>query len=194
MRPILDAVCFSCGGFKNQPLGSCPHCKKQPTDTEEKIVSFALSKDCLKPYNLQKGSAYIKKKGRLPSFHENVRRKAAQLMENFLEVTTHDSDDLDLSDSFFDLDTSPTSSNETITVHAIGKPEGVDINRRGSPSNKSTYHVLKWEVGKDISTDEYQANQDGTGEIYIWFRWLGESWSWKCVSRAEFEQLRSVEG
>ena len=116
-------------------------------------------------------------------------------MESFLEVANEDSDELDLSDSFFDMDSSiENNPPELVTVHAIGKPADVDVSRRGSPTNKSTYHVLKWEVGKDIAADEYQANQDGTGEIYIWYRWLGESWSWKCVSRMEFEQLKSVEG
>ena len=191
----MDAVCYSCGGFKNQPLGSCPHCKRQPTSVEEKTASLALSTECLKPHHLQKGSAYIKKKGRLPNFHESVQQKAAQLLENYLEVIDHaDSDELDLSDSFFDMDNSATSPIEVVTVHAIGKPEGVDLSRRGTPTSKSTYHVLKWEVGNEISTDEYRANQDGNGEVYIWYRWLGESWSWKCVSRAEFEQLKSVEG
>lgn len=176
-------------------MDCCPHCRKKPNSRKEKIASFALSSQSLKAHHLQKGSAYIKKKERLPTFHESVEKKAAQLVESYFElVTEEDSDDLDLSDSFFDFDGSASIPTEVVTVHAIGKPEGVDLNRRGSSTTKSTYHVLKWEIGKEISDDEYHANHDGTGEIYIWYRWLGDSWSWKCVTREEFEQIKSLEG
>jgi hypothetical protein len=174
---------------------SCPHCQKKPTSQQEKKASFALSDQCLKPHHLQHGSAYIKEKGRLPKFHSSVEKKAAQLVASYLEVMADaDSDELDLSDSFFDFDASVSNPPEIITVHAIGKPEGVDLGRRGSPSNKSTYHVLQWEVDKDISAEEFQANLDATGDLFIWYRWMGDSWNWNCVTRPEFEQLRSVEG
>jgi hypothetical protein len=155
---------------------SCPNCQKKPSSQQEKKASFALSTQCLKTHHLQKGSDYIKKKGRLPKFHASVEKKAAQLVESYLQVMTdEDSDELDLSDSFFELDSSVSSPPEIITVHAIGKPEGVDLSRRGSATNKSTYHVLQWEVGKDISAEEFQANLDATGDLFIWYRWMGDS-------------------
>ena len=65
---------------------ACPGCKRKPSFREDKIASFALSIQCLKEHNLKKGSDYIKKKKKLPNFHESVRRKATQMVESFIEV------------------------------------------------------------------------------------------------------------
>ena len=191
----MDAVCFKCGESKKEPLAKCLQCAAKPTRREDKIASIALSIQCLKLENLEKGSQYIKKTNRLPSFHESVLKKAIRLVESYIEVVDEndDSDSLDLSDSFFEFSNDQQQKVELVTVHAIGKPENVDVNYRGSSSNKKTYHTLQWEIGNDISVDQANRHMDSPGIIFIWYRWLGDSWVWKCVPREEFEQLRSLE-
>ena len=52
-------------------------------------------------------------------------------------MTDEHSDELDLSDPFFDFDSSVSSPTEFVMVQAIEKPEGVDNSRRGSrPTNR----------------------------------------------------------
>jgi hypothetical protein len=175
------------------PLTKCEFCKQKPGTRVERIASMALSIECLKEHNLKKGSAYIKKTKRLPKFHESIERKAIQLVEAHLEVDEpKEFDSADLSSAFFEFDFSQGSGGEKITVHAIGKPENVSDEHRGD-SKRNTYHTMQWEVGKDISAEIADANVDPAGEIFVWYRWMGKSWTWKCVSRVEFEQLKSVD-
>jgi hypothetical protein len=188
---IVDAVCFSCGERKREPMAACPGCKRKPSFREDKIASFALSIQCLKEHNLKKGSDYIKKKKKLPKFHESVRRKANQMVESFIEVEEDDSD-LDMSSAFFDLEPESAAA-RTVTVHAIGKPPGVALDMHSPHSKQKTYHTLEWEVGKDVPAEEVELHQDVAGELFVWYRWFGNSWTPKFVSRQEFEQLRNVE-
>jgi hypothetical protein len=190
------SVCFHCGGAKLAPLAKCEFCKTKPDKRADQIASMALSSDCLSEKNLKRGSEYIKQTKRLPKFHPDVQKKAMRLVESFIEITPSDgSDSVDLSSSFFDFDFShyPGAGAETITVHAIGKPEHLDNDHHGHRNHARTYHQLTWEIGKDISADQAAAYKDPAGEIFIWYRWMGNSWTWKCVSRIEFEQLKSVE-
>jgi hypothetical protein len=188
---IVNAVCFSCGQPKSEPMVACPSCKRKPNFREDQIASFALSLQCLKEHNLIKGSDYIKKRKQLPKFHESVRRKAAQMVESYIEVDKEDSD-LDMSSAFFDIDL-VADRPKTVTVHAIGKPPNVALDHHSPNSKQKTYHTLEWEVGKDVPAEEVELNQDPSGELYVWYRWFGSAWTPKFVSRQEFEQLRNVE-
>lgn len=192
----MTAVCIACGERKLEPISVCPHCEHKPKSREEKIASFALSDQCLKEHNLEKGSTYIKKTQRLPKFHDSVMRKAIQLVESYVEVEVEagtDSDSFEMSSTFFDFDLS-TDATEFVKVHAIGKPEHVAVDVHGQQSGKqSTYHTLEWEVGKDVTETDANLNRDISGDLYVWYRWFGQRWTAKFVSRAEFEQLRRVE-
>lgn len=190
----MDAICFACGEPKQKPILACPNCKRKPSFREDKIASFALSTECLKQHHLEKGSDYIKRKKKLPKFHESVVQKATQMVESFIEVEPdEDSDSLDMSSAFFDIDLA-SDVQEFVTVHAIGKPPNVALDVHGLNSGKQkTYHTLNWEIGKDVPAEEVKMHRDAAGDLYVWFRWFGTAWTPKFVSRIEFEQLRRVE-
>lgn len=188
------AVCFECGGAKLAPMAKCEFCKKKPSSREDRIASLALSSECLQEHNLKKGSDFIKKHKRRPKFHESLQSKATQLVEAYIEVSpSNNSDSIDLSSSFFDFSFSQNANVETVKVHAIGKPEHLKDDYHGHRNNAKTYHTLQWEIGKDISAEDANAFKDPAGDIFIWYRWMSQNWTWKCVSRIEFEQLKSVE-
>lgn len=190
----MIAVCFHCGGAKLAPMAMCEFCRTKPDKREDRIASMALSSDCLNESNLKKGSDYIKKRKRLPGFHQNVQNKAIQLVESYMEVSTaDDSDSIDLSSSFFDFEFAQKANVETVRVHAIGKPEHLSDDHHGHRNQAKTYHTVTWEIGNEISAEEANAYRDPAGDIFVWYRWMGNAWTWKCVSRAEFEQLKNVE-
>ena len=187
----MVAVCFACGESKNEAMEVCASCGKKPGSRDEKIASFALSDLCLKERNLVKGSEYIKKKRKLPRFHQNVEKKAIQLVESYIDFgTSTDEDSFQLSESFFDF--AGVTSVEKVMVHVIGKAEGVAVTQRGPTSKMKTYHTLEWEVDKDVSQAEVDQHLDA-GALYIWYRWMGEKWQYKFVDKAQFDQLRQVE-
>lgn len=187
----MIAVCFHCGSSKFEPLAKCRSCRFEPVRREAQIASLALSRECLSEKHLKIGSAYIKKTGRIPKFHKAVQHKAAQLVDALVEVPSSDS--IELSSSFFDFEFSKPDGQETVTVHSIGKPEHLDDDYRGQGSHSQTYHTVEWEIGKQVSADQVESCKDLNGDIFIWYRWMGNRWTWKCVTRIEFEQLRSVE-
>ena len=190
----MIAVCFQCGGAKLAPMAKCEFCKTKPDKRADRIASMALSSECLSENNLKKGSEYIKTRKRLPKFHENVQKKAIQLVESYIEVSPSDnSDSIDLPSSFFDFEFTRKANVETVRVHAIGKPEHLSDDHHGHHNHAKTYHTLTWEIGKEITAEDANAYKDSAGDIFIWYRWMGNRWTWKCVSRVEFEQLRSVE-
>ena len=190
----MISVCFHCGEAKLEPMAQCEFCKTKPSNHQDRVSSMALSSDCLSERNLKKGSAYIKKTKRLPRFHKDVENKAKQLVESYIEVSPSDnSDSIDLSSSFFEFDFSQNKNVEFVKVHAIGKPEHLHDDNHGHRNNGKTYHTLQWEVGKEVSAEEANAYKDAAGDLFVWYRWMGNSWTWKCVSRVEFEQLKSVE-
>ena len=174
-------------------MANCPNCNKKPRFREDQIASFALSTQCLKQHHLKKGSAYIKRKKQLPNFHESVQNKATQMVESYIDVDEDDnSDSLEMSSAFFNIDLA-SAEPQFVTVHAIGKPPNAALDAHERLNQQSTYHTLSWEIGKDITEAEFSQNQDISGEVYVWYRWFGSSWTPKYVSRREFEQLRSVE-
>ena len=122
------------------------------------------------------------------------------MIESMLELAPEldeDSDSMEFSSSFFEfVPEDITPLNKRVTVHAIGKPKHIqdddDSLGRLQQNRSNTYHTLEWEVGKEISEEQANMYMDPSGNIFVWYRWLGNKWSWKCVSREEFEQLRKV--
>ena len=154
---------------------------------------MALSTDCIKEKNLNRAIEYIKRKNKPPRFHENVIAKATELLESQPKVNSA-SQSFELSDSFFDFgDRDKGTQPKMLTVHAIGKPERLDPNHRGPISRANTYRVMKWEVGKEITDEMAKTHMDAFGCIYVWFRWLDDRWTWKCVTKSDFDTLRKVQ-
>ena len=58
----MIAVCFQCGSPKSGPMTKCEFCQKKPVHHRDRVVSMALSNDCLSEKNLKIGSEYIKEK------------------------------------------------------------------------------------------------------------------------------------
>ena len=175
-------------------MAKCEFCKTKPSHHDDRVASMALSTECLKEPTLKKGSDFIKRTKRLPKFHQSIENKATQLVESYIEVSpSENSDSIDLSSSFFEFEFAQNENESFITVHAIGKPEHLSDDRQGHRISGKTYHTVQWQIGKDISADDATAYQDADGDIFVWYRWMGNSWIWKCVSRVEFEQLRRVE-
>ena len=183
----MHAVCYKCGEEKKFPLTMCNHCQAIPESSKDRIASMSLSAECLKEKNLIKASNYIKLKKRLPQFHETVTTKATQLAKQNSEADSSSSMSFELSESFFDFKPDPSKSakNETVTVHSIGKPRGIDRIHSGPVSREGTYQMLTWEIGRDISAEEVQMHRDAFGCIYVWYRWMENKWTWKCVTKAD---------
>lgn len=157
---------------------------------------MALSNECLSEKNLKIGSRYIKENKRLPKFHKKVAQKAAQLMESYIEVDDErNSDSIDLSSAFFqfDFEAGEQRRPKFVTVHCIGKPANLSDDEFIQFHKKKTYHTLQWEVGNEITPEQVAVNQDDAGNVYIWYRWINNSWNGKFVPQAEFEQIKSVE-
>ncbi len=189
----MQAICFRCGEEKKFALKMCSHCQALPQDRNDRIVSLSLSIQCLKEKNLIRASKYIKIKKRIPRFHENVTKRATELVE---EETFDPSSSMsiELSESFFDFKSAQKpKENQIVTVHAIGKPAGVNSGHVGPVSRAKTYRVLNWEIGKDISEEEAKVHMDAFGCIYVWYRWMDNAWNWRCVTKSDFESLRKVE-
>lgn len=192
----MIAVCFQCGSPKSGPMTKCEFCQKKPIHHRDRVVSMALSNECLSEKNLKTGSQYIKEKKRIPKFHKKVAQKAAQLMESYIEVDdARNSDSIDLSSAFFQFEFSSAKPGQPqfVTVHSIGKPANLANDEFSQFHKKKTYHTLQWEVGNEITVKQASANQDDDGNVYIWYRWMNDNWNGKFVSKAEFEQIKSVE-
>ena len=117
-------------------------------------------------------------------------------MESYIEVDDgRNSDSIDLSSAFFqfEFDAAENGRPKFVTVHSIGKPAHLSDDEFSQFHKKKTYHTLQWEVGNEITQDQLSANQDDDGDVYIWYRWISNSWQGKFVSKAEFEQIKSVE-
>ena len=187
----MQAVCYKCGEEKKFPLTLCNHCQAVPHDLDDRVASMALSAECLKEKNLIKASNYIKIKKKLPRFHDVVMDKAKALVAKTIDQSTQS---FELSASFFDFNPEQGKKDkQMVTVHSIGKPPGVGDEHCGPVSRDKTYQMLSWEIGKDISAEEVQMHMDAFGCIYVWFRWIDKGWSWKCVTKSEFQNLRKVE-
>lgn len=158
---------------------------------------MCLSDKCLKEKHLVMGSRYIRKNNKLPKFHESVVAKANELISSISDSQGEYSQSFEFSNSFFDFQGLKGGKGETVQVHAIGKPLGEGKDGTAPVSNLgargSTYQVLSWEIGKEITFDEADLHMDDEGNIYVWFRWMGSGWNWKPVSQDEFNRLRALE-
>lgn len=158
---------------------------------------MCLSDKCLSQKNLDVGSKYIRKNSRTPKFHERVLAKAQEFINAIPESSSDMSQSFEFSNSFFDFQGLAGGKGETVRVHAIGRPLQ-DSGGNTPPSNignrQSTYQELVWEIGNEISFDQADLHMDDEGNIYIWYRWIGSSWTWKPVSKEEFSKLRGMEG
>ena len=189
----MTAICFKCGGRKNDPLRMCSSCHALPESEQDRLISLALSSKCLKDKNLLKASEYIQRKKRPPRFSEGVKEKARQLLEASA-VVANNSQSIELSASFFEFDDlREEPKKRMVTVHSIGKPANLSPDHRGPISRDKTYRVFKWEIGTDISEEMAKQYIDALGCIYVWYRWLEDKWVWKCVTKSEFSNLRKVE-
>ena len=188
----MQAVCYKCGGEKNEPMKMCAHCHTLPELFEDQILSMGLSTDCIRAENVQKAGKYIRKKGRPPKLHTKVRAKAKKLVRAYQPQDLSAS--MEMSASFFDMsdlieDESAEEVLELVGVHMIGKPANGEFTQL---SNESTYIESTWTVGIDISEEDFARHVDDGGEIYVWYRWSQEKWQPKFVSKDEFEQLKQL--
>lgn len=158
---------------------------------------MCLSDKCLSEKNLDIGSKYIRKNNKLPKFHEKVHQRATELIDAIPERSSTDqSQSFDFSTSFFDFQGLDGGRGETVCVHSIGKPKD---NKEGPGAvsnlgnNQSTYQVLNWEIGNEVTFDEADLHMDDEGNMYIWYRWIGSDWTWKPVSQEEFFRLKEME-
>lgn len=90
---MIKAICCGCGAEKSAPIKLCNECGAMPTSREDRVVSVCLSSECLKQTNLRIASLYIRKKDRLPGFHEKVKLTAERIVREMPE-------DFQLSQSF----------------------------------------------------------------------------------------------
>ncbi len=56
-----------------------------PTTPESRLIAVCLSSDCLRQDNLRIASLYIRKKDRLPGFHDKVLDKARKIVSEMPE-------------------------------------------------------------------------------------------------------------
>ena len=196
----MKSVCFACGREKVSPLILCERCEVRPISRKDKITSVCLSDHCLKAEKLKVASRYIREKRKLPKFSESLTAKAAQIVDSEPDESDEYTQ-IGFDDSFFDFKGFKDKRPETVKVHAIGKPvKDPDKQQQATvishlDSGKNTYQVLEWELGKDISMDEVDANVDEKGELHIQYTWLGDrGWTWKLVSKAHFQQLKTLDG
>jgi len=196
----IYAICFACGRQKASPLGLCKNCQAKPLSRGDKIDSMSLSNHCLSQNHLEAGSKYIRQYHKLPKINEKVIAKAAKLVEAIPARPDDKNKSFDFSSSFFDFPGltkgNDLSTGETVRVHSIGKPKKFKKGEenRGMLGNKeSTYQLLHWKLGTDISVEEADEKMDGDGDIYIWYRFMGEDWIHKYVSQEEFMRMKSLE-
>ena len=195
---MIRAICFRCGKEKDRALERCKRCQAMPESRRHQIRSLCMSAECLKQENLAKCLEYVKSKKRFPKFHDKVKQQAIQILEQQLQSAKATSQSIELSSSFFDFSDMSHGGNQPekiVLVHVIGRHKeqqdapSLDANR----TQKRTYHQVWWQVGKDISLHDYDTHKDSLGELYVYYRWMNELWTSKCVSKAEFDKLKTLE-
>ena len=171
----------------------------KPISEKDKISSMCLSDRCLKYKSLEKASRYIREKRKLPKFDDKLIAKATKLVEAIPEGD-FDYTEIGLGESFFDFQGFEDRRGEIVKVHAIGKPPQNPDNPDESVADtylgndKSTYQVLEWEIGKDISIDEADMNVNDKGELFIEYTWVsGRGWIWRHVSQVRFRGLQVID-
>ena len=193
----MKAVCFACGHEKRLPLVLCDRCEVKPISHKDKITSVCLSDYCLKSESLLKASHYIREKGTLPTFHQKCVTKATDFVDS-LPTDDEEYTTMGVDDSFFDFQGFKDKKGETVKVHAIGKPAKENVQQATGISHlgtqKNTYQVLEWQVGKEISIDDADMHVDDQGELYIEYTWVADKgWIWKHVSKGHFRQLKMLD-
>ena len=186
----MNAVCYKCGEAKDSALVVCPACQQQPEEPQDQIVSVVLSTRCVHRTKLVGASEFVKRKKRLPKISDKLIRKAMAVLEAEQDGS---SSSVEYPSSFFDFRESSQEDEHSITVHVIGRP---NISKIKSPTGppKKTYHTEEWVLGSDVSREDADRDRDDeTGCLYAWYRLIGGRWTWKLVSRQEFEELKSVE-
>lgn len=192
------ALCFECGSKKSGALKLCKQCHAVPKTQDEKVLSLCLSLECVTQQTLNNCSKYFKKKNKAPRFKAPIVQRATEFLEEQQDgAGTNQS--IEFSSSAFDFpdlsEESVQAIRQTVTAHIIGKgpkQDSGDANASLGKANK-TYHRTQWVVGVDISEEQYETNKDPRGDIYIWYRWLNNKWTWLTVSPAKFDQLKAVE-
>jgi hypothetical protein len=195
----IYAVCFACGKTKASPLVRCKFCEAKPISSRDKINSMAISNHCLNQKHLKAGSDYIRQYHKLPKINEKVIEKATKLVKAIPERPDDRKKSFDFSSSFFNFPglTKGNDRGETVRVHSIGKPKNIKKGEdaRGMLGNKeSTYQLLHWKLGTDISIEDADNNVDDDGDLYIWYRFMGDDWTYKHISKEKFNSLQAMEG
>lgn len=192
----MGALCFECGNRKTGALKLCSRCGAVPKTQDEKVLSLCLSLECVTQKTLLVCQRHFEKKKRAPRFKESIVQRATKCLEEQVESASDNS--IMFSNSVFDfsdLREEKSTPARRVTAHIIGKgpkQHNADANASlGKPHQ--TYHRSSWVVGNDISEEMYESNKGPRGDVYIWYRWLNNQWSWSCIARDKFEQLKAVE-
>lgn len=194
----MQAICYSCGGHKTSPLKVCGKCQTAPSDYDDQVLSLCLSLECVKAETLSRCRKYFKTKNKPPRFKENVIKVAKLLLDEQL-ANNQSNQSMEFSSSMFEFSDlsqdEPRRSMETVTAHIIGRApnQEADDAQASLGKNGKTYHKRSWVVGTDIDQEMYDANKDGDGDVYVWYRWINNQWTWSCIGKSHFDQLKSVE-
>ena len=194
----MQAICFKCGNNKSSPLKMCGSCHEVPKTESDQVLSLCLSVECVKPETLARCRKYFRKKQKPPRFKENIVNLATLLLDEQAS-NSHSNNSLEFSSSLFEFPDLQAEEMrkpvETVTAHIIGKGPRQDEDDGSATLGKKghTYHTEQWEVGRDISEEQYKTARDPMGNIYVWYRWINNRWTWTCIGKLQFEQLKSVE-
>ena len=192
----MSALCFKCGNHKTGALKLCSKCDAIPETKEEKVLSLCLSLECVTQQTLKVCQRHFEKKQRAPRFKDVIVERATKCLEEQIESGTDNSIMFSASVfDFSDLIEEKSTIRKQVTAHIIGKgpkQDTADANASFGKAHK-TYHRSNWVIGNDISEEKYESNKGPHGDVYVWYRWLNNQWSWSCISHDKFEQLKAVE-
>ncbi len=187
------ALCYKCGAKKSEPTKMCGECMATPRNFDELVLSYCLSLECLKPDTLKKCRQIFKQKKRPPKFRPEIKRAAARLAEERSDVGEQSIQFPSELMDFADLEEDESGGRRSVPVQIIGRVEGQPEDEPPEISCKrKTCHFETWIVGKDITQEQVDQYMDGE-QVFVWYRWMGNRWSWSPISRGKFAQLKSVE-
>ena len=194
----MQAICYSCGASKSSPLKVCGGCHTAPSKHDDQILSLCLSLECVKQDTLGRCRKYFEKKKRPPRFKEKIVKLAEMLLDEQLGNSASHS--LEFSSSLFEFpeliaEDAPRKKLSAIMAFVIGKGPNQDEADGNVSIGKAgkTFHTRQWLVGEDISKEMYESNKGFDGEVYVWYRWINNRWTWTCVGKAQFDQMKSLE-
>lgn len=168
-----------------------------PQSNDEMILSFCLSLDCISADNLKKCRAWFKQKQRPPKFSDSVieqaKKCAREAADDSDSSIVYPPEMLEFADLDDDDDDESPARRKTVRVHVIGRPKGLaDDEPPRNFGKEKTFFRETWVIGRDIAEDMVNHNLDGD-QLFIWYRWIGNRWSWCPVTRGKFAQLKAVE-